>query len=78
MEPLEPLEPPLDPPLGLVSCKCMPSYVPGFTLCSVKKAISGTVLMSHNDVYPNEICPTMNRCPSFVNLGDKDDELLSR
>jgi len=33
--------------------------------------------MMHYDVYPNEICPTVNRSPSFIGINNKDDGLLS-
>ena len=34
--------------------------------------------MLHNDGYPTEICPGLNRSPSYIGLYDKIDGLVSR
>jgi len=41
------------------------------------KLIVDKLIMMHYDVYPNEICPTVNRSPSFIGINNKDDGLLS-
>ncbi|XP_065918039.1 uncharacterized protein [Dysidea avara] len=43
------------------------------------KMIVGELLVLHHDVMPTEICPTLNRSPSFVGEynGNDDDGLLS-
>jgi len=41
------------------------------------KLIANELLMLHYDVYPTEICPNLNRSPSFIGIKNKDDGLLS-
>lgn len=41
------------------------------------KLIVDKLIMMHYDVYPNEICPAVNRSPSFIGINNKDDGLLS-
>jgi len=38
-------------------------------------SIIDKLIMMHYDVYPNEICPTVNRS-SFIDINNKDDGLL--
>jgi len=42
------------------------------------KLIIDKLIMMHFDIYPNEICPTVNRSPSFIGISTKKDGLLSR
>ena len=39
------------------------------------KLIVDKLLMLHNDGYPTEICPGLNRSPSYIGLYDKIDEI---
>ena len=41
------------------------------------KPIADDLILLHTDLPPTEICPTLNRSPSFIGIQNQDDGLLS-
>jgi len=41
------------------------------------KPIADNLILLHTDLLPTEVCPTLNRSPSFIGVHNQDDGLLS-